>query len=773
MWLFVIIKVSKRNDRNVNTNGSQKKKNGHFSMRDEARHTTHSHEIFGSNARQLRHAAPIQFVSAGSYDPSKIQRLDEQSSSDEILEVEIEIGEDEEQEMNGASEDFEDEDDELDKAEEDGDITKLANGRGLSMQALHLDGIKSTLEHKTNGQNGVIDDLHRVEELSDVDVAAAQQAYHDALFVVDTLGDANLATKVQYRPMPAPQVRSTSPEAPSSESEDGEKVVFVPKGKRGANTPPLSSEKQKPEKVTSEGKQTSAIPDQNIVHDKEPVQMDSIMNDLIKDILIEDDVLDEAHKQGKSNPPTSVIVEDVVMTSAVVQNGETVEEHTVVYLEDVIKKSIFPAPSDRIAERITEISSSSITTKTSISSASSPRNKKANGRAKNRRKSNRKSHQTLEEEEGDAIIADFIANMEENLSDADELLAFASRDLGGDLSMNLDDPLEASTSYSKTVDELTVASRKQFWDYVQDDDQSSVPDVLILDKRAGADVVEYYITWEGEPDSAFWIDAASLNEHCAQVVEDYEIQMMSSSSDSLSDDDGEEEEDASDISDEDEDNEMLDEEEDDNDDVEGGIPDAESLNGYKTDELLAILIQEQEYQLAGGNSHRSKGKVVSVVAGDGDDDDDEFDPDELRAMMSGKQGKRVGKYHSATKLADAFERFESSNSRLGGGRKGKARAVPMFNLSDSEAEAALVERWSNDRKTKRMKKMEREAARSQGTLSKSSRVQFLRKYENGMKVEDIHRELKVFLLSDVEWYVTSADSVSAFTFLFRMMKYCC
>jgi hypothetical protein len=97
---------------------------------------------------------------------------------------------------------------------------------------------------------------------------------------------------------------------------------------------------------------------------------------------------------------------------------------------------------------------------------------------------------------------------------------------------------------------------------------------------------------------------------------------------------------------------------------------------------------------------------------------------------------------------DAYDGFDPTVRPT---KKGKQR--PKFDLSDSEMENEMLMAWDNDRAKKKMRKQEREALRAQGLLGKGD---MKAKYPNGMTVDQILSELRTFLKSDRETYVSSS-----------------
>lgn len=115
-------------------------------------------------------------------------------------------------------------------------------------------------------------------------------------------------------------------------------------------------------------------------------------------------------------------------------------------------------------------------------------------------------------------------------------------------------------------------------------------------------------------------------------------------------------------------------------------------------------------------------------------------------------------YLSASSFADALEFdpyygldiMDFNRPSLRKKTKGK-RHVPDLAISDSELELELQKAWQNDREKKKSKKQKREELRSQGLLGRSAAKPDLKmKYSDGMSIDDLKLELRLFLLSSKE-----------------------
>ncbi|KAJ5624718.1 hypothetical protein N7510_001027 [Penicillium lagena] len=140
-----------------------------------------------------------------------------------------------------------------------------------------------------------------------------------------------------------------------------------------------------------------------------------------------------------------------------------------------------------------------------------------------------------------------------------------------------------------------------------------------------------------------------------------------------------------------------------------------------------------------------------------DDDMDTVDIDMLQEQLdryTRAQRKKHG-FVSATAFADALESdpyygldiMDFNRPSLRKKSKGKK---PLFDLdiSDSELEFELEQAWENDRRTKKMKKKEREQLRAEGLLGRSTKSPDLKaKYPKDMNMEELITEMRAFLLS--------------------------
>ncbi|KAF2766325.1 hypothetical protein EJ03DRAFT_298597 [Teratosphaeria nubilosa] len=118
-------------------------------------------------------------------------------------------------------------------------------------------------------------------------------------------------------------------------------------------------------------------------------------------------------------------------------------------------------------------------------------------------------------------------------------------------------------------------------------------------------------------------------------------------------------------------------------------------------------------------------------------------------------------FPNASALADTIEQYgeegfdimdldRPSLRNTKKGRKSKLPADLDENLSDEDLKDQLRSTWDRDRDRKRLKKLERVELRAQGLLGrgKNGKADLGQKYLQGMTMEQVHEELRVFLQDD-------------------------
>lgn len=131
-----------------------------------------------------------------------------------------------------------------------------------------------------------------------------------------------------------------------------------------------------------------------------------------------------------------------------------------------------------------------------------------------------------------------------------------------------------------------------------------------------------------------------------------------------------------------------------------------------------------------------------------------------KSTRSKRRGQDMS-FPDASALADTIEQYGNEGFDIMDfdrpslrptkkGRKGKLPAE-LEALSDDELRDNMLNAWDNDRAKKRLKKAEREELRSQGllgSLAKKGKADLGQKYQQGMTMEQVYEEIKVFLEDD-------------------------
>lgn len=128
---------------------------------------------------------------------------------------------------------------------------------------------------------------------------------------------------------------------------------------------------------------------------------------------------------------------------------------------------------------------------------------------------------------------------------------------------------------------------------------------------------------------------------------------------------------------------------------------------------------------------------------------------------SGGRGAKSGVFPDASALADSVDQYgengfdimDFDRPSLRPTKKGRKGQLPpeVEALSDDELRENIRETWSNDRHKKALKKAEREEQRMQGLLTssgKKGKPDLSVKYAFGISMEQVHTELRAFMLDD-------------------------
>jgi hypothetical protein len=389
-------------------------------------------------------------------------------------------------------------------------------------------------------------------------------------------------------------------------------------------------------------------------------------------------------------------------------------------------------------------------------SASPPRSTKAQnqplisdqnqGLAIRGRKGNR--HQNDE----DAIIADYITNMDED----DNLLnnkPFRPRELGGAEDEVWLDELEESSGEPIQDSVEPVQGGWERSDIRDFDELSTSGEVMgavqeILSKRERESGVQYLVVWENQTtDEARWVPVTTLTAIGALSL----IELFEAEEKLVAEFMDQGDEDTSDSDDVDINDGGHDE--DDDDLVERKID-------RMSDEQIARMLAKQE-ELGMGSDELLLFGDEADAEDDVEDDvdmglaDSVLNPFLLGPTMdqySGPGARRPrGEFPSASALADSYDGFDvmdfdrPSLKKKPKGRKGKL----AFDLSDSEFEASMQMAFENDRLKKKERKQEREKLRAQGLLgNKNGKPDLKQKFKEGMSIHDVKDQIKGFLIGD-------------------------
>ena len=366
-------------------------------------------------------------------------------------------------------------------------------------------------------------------------------------------------------------------------------------------------------------------------------------------------------------------------------------------------------------------------------------------RNRGRRKGRHGRRNTQKAEEEEAIIADYLANIE---SGERQVLAQASgfnaRELGGTDDDAWQDETEMSSGEPRTWKEQL----KGGWDAsnIEDLDDLSTSDGVmgevegIFSKRERKSGLQYLVVWEGQTmDEARWVPVTTLTGVGAQAhIEEFEAEekLVAQFATVYDDDDDDESMDSEDMDDE-------------------YVKDEEDLLQRKIDrmddEQIARLLAKQE-ELGMGSDEL----LLFDDAADADEEDGyaapntNFNPFRVSSMKKTRSKRPRGEFPAATTLADAYDGFDvmdferPSLKKKPKGRKGK---LILDDVSDSELEESMQAAWDNDRIKKKERKQEREELRAQGLLgSKNGKADLKQKYKEGMGIQAVKDEIKRFLM---------------------------
>ncbi|RFU24310.1 hypothetical protein B7463_g12029, partial [Scytalidium lignicola] len=365
----------------------------------------------------------------------------------------------------------------------------------------------------------------------------------------------------------------------------------------------------------------------------------------------------------------------------------------------------------------------------------------------------RKHRKPRKRNEDDAILADYLANIDQ---EDNNLQSFANRDLGGFDGDSWQGGPEEAVRKLVHVPRTQPVSEWERDNIVDFDDLSTSDGVMgdiqvILSKRDRNSGIQYLVVGEDQTaDEARWVLASTLTSAQAGT----EINKFEAEEKLIAEfyEDEFESEDSSDSEDVDsKDNDMADEEEF-----------QKRRISRMTDEQIARLLAKQEELGMGSGELQLFDDFDLGEDEDGykDEDGDTYSPAPRRRSKAsaavakpvrtkGKGGQQAPDiFPKATALADAYDGFDvmdfdrPSLRRKNKGKRGRL----VVDLSDSELEASMQMAFANDRVKKKERKQEREELRVRGLLgSKTDKPGLKQKYGEGMGMSAIKEEIRDFL----------------------------
>lgn len=372
----------------------------------------------------------------------------------------------------------------------------------------------------------------------------------------------------------------------------------------------------------------------------------------------------------------------------------------------------------------------------------SGRRSRGRNQGRSQRRGRHSSHKAAEQ---DAVLADYLANMDsEDMEALVKGSGFNPRELGG----TDDEAWQDETEMSSGEPHLSKEHVKGGWNdsNIEDLDDLSTSDGVmgevqaIFSKRERKSGLQYLVVWEDQTmDDARWVPATTLTSVSAQAhIENFEaeeklVAQFAAASDENDDDDSMDGEDTADEDAEDEED-LL-----------------QRQIDRMTDEQIARLLAKQEELGMGSNE-----LLLFDDAADADEEEGfalpgrRVNPFMLPSEKKPRSKRPRGEFPAATALANAYDGFDvmdferPSLKKKPKGRKGK---LILDDVDDSELEEAMQAAWDNDRVKKKERKQEREVLRAQGLLgSKNGKADMKQKYKEGMGMQAIKDEIKRFLM---------------------------
>ncbi|KAG9228808.1 hypothetical protein BJ875DRAFT_223578 [Amylocarpus encephaloides] len=359
---------------------------------------------------------------------------------------------------------------------------------------------------------------------------------------------------------------------------------------------------------------------------------------------------------------------------------------------------------------------------------------------------------TKQQNDEDALFADYIANIdaEESLGEASGTLQ--SRELGG-AEYGIYQEEQASFSSEAFLTDAPHDHTPNEWDAsdLQDFEESSTSDTgldafgAILSKRNSKSGTQYLVVFENQSVDARWVEESNFTSADARrLMSDYETSAKLVA-EAMKDVDGPT--DSAGVNGSLEDDDEEDEDNDDDADL------SRIRLDRMSDEHIARLLAKQE-ELGMGSDQ------LVLLDHEVDNKSDEYEGfstfqqssfNSTMAKRSKRSGARCprGVFPAAHALVDGYDGFDvldfdrPSLKKKPKGRKGKLQ----YDISDSELENDMQNAWENDRLKKKERKQQREELRAQGLLGSDNKKPNLQgKYKEGMRMYAVKEEIKEFLM---------------------------
>ena len=270
----------------------------------------------------------------------------------------------------------------------------------------------------------------------------------------------------------------------------------------------------------------------------------------------------------------------------------------------------------------------------------------------------------------------------------------------------------------------------------------------IISKRERPSGLQYLVVWEGYTvDDARWVPSTSLTMYGAEEhIRQYQAEQDVLGQLALLSDD------------------FVDSSTDDDQiaqDLKGDLEDLEDERNLwerklatMTDEQIARTLSKQE-ELGLGSDE------LLLLDGNGDTqptEDSRLRGHSISRHVSAEEKKKKKKKRNfrdplnslkQKDVYDGFDVMDHNRPSLLNSVNGRHGVIP-FGLSDTDLEETLQSAWTNDRNKKKAHKQEREELRAQGLLTKKNKPNLKAKYGEGMTLNEVKEEIRVFLISSTE-----------------------